>query len=769
MRYSKSLFIFLFVSSALFSAEDIADLEKLLSQDTELKADVGSRSGLKNAMQSNTPIDVITSEQIEKTGLTSLVDVMRYFVAGFNAPEPAITDGSDHVRAYTLRGMSPDQILTLINGKRLHASSLLHINGTIGRGSAHADLDTLPVNMIERIEILRDGAAAQYGSDAIAGVVNIVLKGMGGGSSVALQNALRSGGDGGNLYASMFYSKAMRYDGFINIAAAIKKQEDTDNAGLDARAGVAPVRHTTKMGLPKSDNFQMGANIELPNENDSIVYANANINFRDSEANALYRAPSAYSTNGFLPTINPQIYDYRLGVGVKKEGGIVDWDISSVYGLNEIRFYVKDSMNYSLAPTSQNEFFNGSLKLTQNTTNFDFKKKIQDFALAGGAEYRYEGYKIKNGEESSYYTKMGVTGGAQGLSGYKVESAVDTSRNSYALYFDAKYFINSGSSLDSAVRYERYSDFGATTNYKLAYGYAINDALTFRTSASTGFRAPSLAQSNYSYVSSYTSSKSLVLGGIFRPSEPIAQMYGAKELKAEKSKHLAFGGVYRPSQNGSLTVDFFYNEVDDKIALSRNYTTTSAEQAAYGVSFVSFFTNVFSTKTKGVDIKYEQLFDLPSLKIKSSIWYNYNDNEVTDIKDAKITRSNSFREIDKLENGQPKHSAKWLNALDFGNFSAAVNINYFGSFKDVPPSGEASYNFDPIVTTDCDVSYKYNKNISFAVGGLNIFNAMHSKWDRTISSGGSYFYAKDGLLPYSQYSPMGFSGGYYYIKASVKF
>ncbi len=774
--FGKKLFLCSIAAlNALYAADNGAEneLEMLLSQPTELKAEVGSRSGSKNTLMSNTPVDVITYEQIEHSGLTSLTDVMRYFVAGFNAPEaPSMTDGSDHVRIFTLRGMSPDQVLVLVNGKRVHTTSLLHINGTIGIGTSNVDLDTIAVKSIEKIEILRDGAAAQYGSDAIAGVINIILKGIGHQNSVSIGGGQRSRGDGRTLNADAFVTLPLKYDGFANITLSAKDVKHTDSAGIDARAGVTPPRVTTKLGIPDSTNYLAALNVEAPQDNDVLLYSNAMFNNRDSKANAFYRAPNASALlypNGFSPIINAKINDFTAVVGARGSADeLFEWDISNSYGYNSVHFYVNDTMNYALGLASPTSFDNGSLSFRQNTTNLDLKKKLGALNLAGGAEYRYEEYEIKAGEPSSY-----AGSAAQGLKGYRPENEVLASRNSYAFYLDSKYAATNDLSLDAALRYENFTDFGKTSNVKVAVGYKLLPEILLRSSASTGFRAPSLAQSNYSYASSYTSSGAIKIGGIFSPSAEVSKAFGAKELKPESSKHFALGAVYKPFENTSLTVDYFFNEVSDKIMLSNAFGTSAsaAQQAvldAAGVYTVRFFNNAVDTRTHGVDVRLNHKFEFAGgHHLDFGVWYNYNDNKVVRFNDASITRANSFREIDKLENGQPKHSLKILNALSYDKFDITLNINGFGSYKDVPPSSSVSYTFEPSITTDLDIAYKISKDITVALGGNNIFDSMPSKWDGLSGAGGYYGY--NGILPYSLYSPIGHSGAYYYARATIKF
>lgn len=773
---NKKLFLFSFVACGIFAHADEAllenELEDLLAIKTELKADVGSRSGSKNTFNSNTPIDVITYEQIDSSGLISLTDVMRYFVAGFNAPESSsMTDGSDHVRIWTLRGMSPDQVLVLVNGKRLHTSSLLHINGTIGRGSSHVDLDTIAVKSIERVEVLRDGAAAQYGSDAISGVINIILKGAGHSDSISLSGGQRANGDGQQHNIDAFLSIPTKYDGFVNVTFVAKGQEKTNSAGIDARSGVTPPRVTTSLGIPESKNYLATLNMELPQDNDVVLYSNALLSDRDSKANAFYRAPSASSSalypNGFLPMINAKILDFSGVVGARGEAkDLFKWDISNTYGYNKIGFYTNDTMNYALGASSPTSFDNGGFNFTQNTTNLDIEKKIEGFTLAGGAEYRYEKYQITAGEQGSYSGS-----GAQGLYGYRPESTVEASRNSYALYLDGKYKVTEKFSVDGATRYENFTDFGSTNNVKLALGYKITPEILLRSSASTGFRAPSLSQSNYSFMSTYVDGGTTKLNGIFKPSDEVSKAFGAQDLKPETSKHFSLGTVYKPTDNTSFMIDYFYVTVDDKIMLSNPFgaNATPAQQAvldANGIYRASFFTNAVNTKTQGVDIKLNHTFHFEnSGALDSGMWYNYNDNKVVGFNNLNITRENSLREIDKVENGQPKSSLKILNKYLYSQYEIALNVTRYDSYQEV--RNDIAYKFEPAWTTDLDLAYKISKSATVAIGGHNIFDVMPAKWDSLSGKGTVFGY--DGIVPYSFYSPFGLSGAYYYARATIKF
>lgn len=761
-RQIKYLTISLLLLSSLFASEDILEdsLEDIMNMESELKADVGSRSGAKSFLDSSAPVDVIKAEQINKSGLTSLTDVLRYFVAGFNAPETSVADGSDHVRAFTLRGMSPDQVLVLVNGKRMHTSALLNVNGTIGRGSSNVDLDTIAISSIEKIEILRDGAAAQYGSDAISGVINIILKGIGYENSISVHSGKRLKGDGTQFNADTFISIPLKYDGFVNLTIQAKSQDQTNRAGADSRLSNPTVK--THAGIPDSKNFLAVLNAEIPQENNINIYTNAILNYRDSEASTFFRpsddntATTTLYPDGFLPILNAKILDYSIAIG--ENGELLDgyfWDLSNVYGYNNISYTLRDSMNYSLNASSPTSFYNGSLSFIQNTTNLDVKKRIDDFNLAFGVEYRYENYIIESGEESSY-----IDGGSQGFSGYQDENSVNENRSSYAAYFEGAYDITDDLASKGAIRYENFSDFGSTTNIKLALKYKLIEELLFRSSASTGFRAPSLAQSNYSHTSTFGG----LVKGTYKPDHAVSKLYGATDLKAEKSKHLTIGSVYQPTKDTFLMIDYFFITVDDRIMLSNEFTLTSAEQTLYGVNEARFFTNAVNTETQGLDIKFNHkyTFENDSL-VDFSIWYNYAINKVTGYNDTYTTKENSYAQIDRIENGQPKDSLRILTSYTIENITSTLNISRYGDYSQVIDN--VAYDFNPAWITDLDLSYEVNKRFNIAVGSNNIFDITPNKWDGLSG----YNYGYDGIKPYSRYSPFGYSGAYYYVRANLKF
>jgi len=739
-----------------------------LQTDTELKAEVGSRSGERNLLDANAAVDVVTAKQIESTGLSSLTDVLRYYIAGFNAPETSVADGSDHVRAFSLRGMAPDQVLVLVNGKRLHSSALLHVNGTIGRGSSGVDLDTIAVSSIDRIEVLRDGAAAQYGSDAISGVINIVLKGSGYQNRLATSGGLRSRGDGTRLQGNAFLTLPLQYDGFINMTLEGDKQQQTQRAGVDKRLAVPRV--DTHVGLPDATNYRSVIHAEIPLSNDMMPYFTGLVNKRTSRASAFFRPPSANSApifpNGFLPQINARILDYSLTGGIKGQlSDSLSWELSHVYGYNGFQFLVDNSMNFSLAAASPISFDNGTLSFAQQTTNLDIKNHTESLDVAAGLEMRLESYKIKAGEFASF------TGTAsQGFAGFRPENTVAGKRTNFAFYADSTYRFNPELSLEGAFRVEKSNDFNTTSTVKVAASYKIMPSLMLRSSASTGFRAPSLSQVSYSQTSSFvdTATNLLTSQGTFRPGDPLSIALGAKPLKAEKSQHLTLGAVFQPSPALSLTVDYFYTRVNDRIMLSNDLAGSTPAQAAIlaanNVTKARFFTNAVDTTTQGVDVRINSEYDLAyESKLTLSLWYNYNRNRVLNFNNPVLTRARSFDQVDRMEHGQPKSAWRLLSHYQLGDWDMSLNFSRFGAYRQI--IANQPYDFDAAWTTDMEIKYNVMEGIEIALGGNNIFDTVPNKWKGLSGT----FFGFDGIKPHSRYSPFGYSGAYYYARASVEF
>ena len=776
LRY---IYFYALLSSSLLGADDLSSksLEELIGLEVEPKVEIGSRSGSRDFFNSMVPIDVITQKQIENSGLKKLVQIMSYFIPGFNSPQPAIKDGSDHVQAFTLRGLNPDQVLVLVNGKRLHASALIHVNDTVGRGTSGANLNTIPVISIQRIEVLRDGAAAQYGSDAIAGVINIVLKSGEHANSVSFKTGMNIRGDGKTYQADIFSSIPLDYDGYVNIALDVQKQNTTDRSGVDTRqqysGGSEGTSHTTRLGQPQSATYLFSVNSLSVLKNDITIYTQALLNYQDSTNNAYFRRPLddrndlAVYPDGFEPNIQTKMLDYTMTLGATQNfKGNSSLDISQTLGGNDMHFYVHNSLNDSLSTASPHSFDSGGIRTTQAVTNLDYKTEIQDIQVAVGLEYKYENYAIYAGEKASY--SGSTNAGAQGFPGFSPDNEVDVSRDNYSLYLDINYVITPRLLFNGAIRLEKYSDFSSAYNYKLAMSYKLSPKVLLRASGSTGFKAPSLGQSYYTSNSTTLVNGVLSSTGTFTPMHELSSAFGARALKPEKSKHFTTGLVYKPSRDFSISLDYFYTQIDDRIMLSTNIakgSQTAAKQALftkYNVAQMRYFTNAVNTITQGIDLRINYFYMFSNggnLKVNAS--FSYAQTKVDSFNENAYILFTSLLEKNRIEDAQAKDNIKILCNYEHGPINIALNINRYGSYKDV--FEDKVHRFNAQWSTDLDIAYNVTKKVILAMGGSNIFDSYPDKWGNTGSK------VIGGIVPYSQYSPLGANGAYYYLRIAYEF
>ena len=760
-------------------------LDDLLRVETQLKADVGSRGGSRDALDAEVPIDVITSAQLQASGHTELTRVLSMLIPGFNSPRPSIADGTDHAPPFTLRGLNPDQVLVLINGKRQHQSSLLHINGTIGRGSSSVDLNTIPLRAIERIEVLRDGAAAQYGSDAIAGIINIILKGYGQENQLNLSYGGTTEGDGISKQADLFYSRPLSGDGFINLTGELRDRGSSNRAGPDPRDDG---QVNTHFGDADTQDALLAINAELP-RGDTVWYFHGLYDRRDSRAGAFFRRadddrniPSIYP-DGFLPSIEPEIRDFSATAGVK---GILDngthWNLSYSHGHNDYHFYVDHSLNRSLGEATPTAFDSGATSYTQQIVNLDLNRKFGRHHLAGGYEFRQEHYRIRQGEEASYilgpYAEWYP--GAQGFGGFMPENEVSARRRNHAAYIDHKLGVNQWLMLDTAARAEHYSDFGSTLDGKLAIRARPTEDLLLRASTSTGFRAPSLSQANFTSTAMIRDGESIIQYGTYGVDHPVAQALGATELKPEKSRHFTAGVVFQPSSQLTASADYFLTDIDDRIMATgyiASWNLESLSQEAvdilkqHGVDGAVYFTNAIGTRTKGFDLRLDYSRELANAsKLKLSGAYQQSETRITHVNPAPSVLGvdmtdlilDSFTRV-TTENGQPSEAFKLWTRYESANYDLILNLNRFGEFSSTK-SGE-KMTFGAKWTVDMEFAYRISKNTTLALGGENIFDTKPQEWGETDDS----LMGSGKVIRYSQYAPFGYNGAYYYLRLGTRF
>ncbi len=760
-------------------------LDDLLRVQVPLKANVGSRAGAQSALEATVPIDVYTAEQLLSAGQMQLTQALAALVPGFNYPRPSIADGTDHVPPFTLRSLSPDQVLVLVNGKRQHASALLHTNGTIGRGSSGVDLNTIPLLAVERVEVLRDGAAAQYGSDAIAGIINVVLKGYGQSSQALLGWGRTTAGDGIGRQAALLQTMALAEDGFINWTAELRDRSATNRAGPDPNDGH---RINLQFGDADTQDLLLAVNAELPH-GDTTWYAHGQLARRHSSAGAFYRyassdrnLPDIYP-DGFLPKIAPRITDLSATLGAKGIlGGGTHWNVAYTGGMNRFDFYVKDSLNRSLGLQTPTAFNSGGTSLAQHTLNVDLRHAWGPHTLSGGYEYRWEDYRIRAGEWASYVLgpDSAEYPGAQGFGGFAPENATHVNRSSHALYGELAYALRPKLQLSTAVRAEHFSDFGATVNGKLALRFQPSTHWLLRSSVSTGFRAPSLAQSHFTSTSMVRDGGDILQYGNYGVDHPVAQALGAKNLKAEKSRHWALGAVWQPTPELTASVDGFVTDIADRIMptgyiagwnLAHLSPQAQAVLQQYGVDGATYFTNAVSTRTRGFDLRLDYQWDTaPGRRWQLNAAYQYASTRIRRANAAPailgVGMSDLILSPDvrvTMESGQPKSSVKLWAQYSTPQYDLALNLSRFGSYKST--YGDIPVRFGARWTLDAQLNYRLGKNTTLTVGGTNILNTRPAQWGATddpITGAGK-------SVRYSQYAPFGYNGAAYYLRLGVQF
>jgi iron complex outermembrane receptor protein len=587
---------------------------------------IGSRSAKeRTTVDSAVPIDVFGEDALTAFGQTETSRMLQFAAPSFNFSTSTISDGSDIVRPATLRGMQPDQTLVLVNGKRRHSSALMHVNGSIGRGSAGVDLNAIPPSSIARIEVLRDGAAAQYGSDAIAGVINVILKDQNETIDTYAQWGQTYEDDGDTGIISVNAGFPLWNDGFVNLTGEYRDRERTNRAGNDPRqqynfqeqvlgqpqltAGTLdPLeatfdRNNHRYGDPDSENIYFSWNAGLPVFGESEIYTFGSYADRDGESGGFYRrnydarSIPAIHPNGFLPLIDTTVTDTSAGLGIKGEFlGNWIYDTSVVYGENEFEFDITNSNNVALGPiNSPTSAKAGKLITDQLVFNVDIAADwdmMSGVSTAFGFEWRQDGYEIEAGQYDSYAgptttppanepDQYGGTpaAGIQVFPGFQPVNAVDEDRDAWGIYGDLEMDITDRWLLGLALRFEDYDDFGNTTNGKLSTRYFVVDSVALRAAVSTGYRAPSLQQQFFNN----TSTQFVTVNGVpnvptevgtFRNDSPVvSQGFGIPQLKEEESTNVSAGFTWSPTDNFSLTADAYYIKVDDRVVLSGQFAS----------------------------------------------------------------------------------------------------------------------------------------------------------------------------------------------------
>ncbi|CAM3520339.1 TonB-dependent siderophore receptor [Elizabethkingia occulta] len=871
---------------------------------------VGSRSGGRSKADSPVPVDVFN---LKETSLvlpqTNINQILNAVAPSFTSTVQTNADGTDHLDPAQLRGLGPDQVLVLVNGKRRHTSALINVNGSPGRGTVGTDLNAIPSFALSRIEVLRDGASAQYGSDAIAGVMNLQLKrdtgkltgqvsyggyltdaaknhtgnwdgdqiqvdlnygakvGKKGGfvnvtfSSQYRNPTFRAGVESGNIYNAYNAIEKRAAEGGVNLSSYFSNinqikgtpneqqfvglvhqyaqkvgyfdnayQQQIQNANtITALQGLLGGNYTDQelayrgqdrrdfnmwVGQSKLNNNQIFVNAEIPLNDTWKVYTFGGYGYRYGTSGGFYRRPNQSRTftglylDGYLPKINTDIHDVSLSAGVKGTWDGWNVDFSNTFGQNAFNYTINNTGNTSLRFNSPSTFNAGGLRFLQNTINLDFSKKFDVFDglnFAFGGEQRHENFQITPGDPTSYLTYdvngnpvtdfanqvrptdffgNALPGGSQVFAGFRDVNAVKKSRNSYAAYADAEVNFTNWLLVDGAVRYENYSDFGNTVNFKLASRIKLTKDLNFRFAGSTGFRAPSIHQIYYNTTSTLYTNGQLLEVGTFSNDSKVAGLVGIPKLKQETSQSVSAGFTYKiPALNLNITADGYWIKVKNRIVLTGQFTrpanpSTPAQielQQAFdaaGVNAAQFFANAIDTETRGVDVVISHNYKTAGFSLKNDFAINLNKTKrVGDIHSSDLLHNAGLDNVYFSENSRiyleeavPRVKASLAHTLQFGKLDVYVRNTYYGKVTgaDVIVQPNTHQIMSDRVITDLSVAYGFSKNISLTLGANNVFDVYPSRNLPVSSNNDQFVYTRST-------SQFGMNGRYVFTRLNFNF
>jgi iron complex outermembrane receptor protein len=821
---------------------------------TEVVA-VGTRRVDRTALESAVPIDVVNMrELVTITPQTDVTQILTYVVPSFNSNRQTSAGGSDHIDPSSLRGLGTDQMLVLVNGKRRHTTALINLLGNRGVGNVGYDLNTLPGNGIDRVEILRDGAAAQYGSDAIAGVMNIGLKTDSKGGNVLVSSGIHTAGDGLSTLLSVNKGLKLGTKGFLNLTGDVDHRGSTTRDysrdlssrpvfSFDAAEEAAFLKANGKTyadfeqqnGDAQIRNVRGLFNASLPVSDQMRFYSFGGYNFRRGKAVAPWVLPATQPADivpsifplGYQPNINTRVHDASGAVGAVLDLKGWSLDLSHVVGYNQMRYDLNNTLNTSMGESSPTEFEAGGYQFRQNVTNATanrlFPTVLAGTSVAFGAEYRTEKYEIVAGDEASsrLFDSGSSAIGSQGFVGFSRESAESSlgTRNNVGGFLDVEVDITKKWSVNTALRYENYSDFGSAFIYKVTSRLQLLKPLAVRAAYNTGFRAPSLQQEFFSQLTSTPTPEGVFFSGLFNNSSPVAVAAGIPKLKEENSRNISAGLVLTPSPIFSVAVDAYQINIDDRIVLSGIFRAGSTPEldGALRVAQVSqaqFFTNAVDTRTQGVDVvtSFRKGVSRGTLSLSAAV--NLNRTTIQKIQvpplfqglatdrtpqpENALNLSTSYvdqRQLSLLRTGNPRGKAFLTAGYELGKASLLARGTYFGavSYYDSNPEGNdfGSYflQYDPRFVTDLILTYRPIKELSLTGGVQNLFDVYpNTRLEAarngrppgegrfaTVESFNNYYQTRFGrpsnlpgnrdIFPYDPVQ-MGFNGRFVYLKAA---
>jgi iron complex outermembrane receptor protein len=805
--------------------------------DAQVMVVIGSRAAPRSVGDSPVPVDVISGDEFQKNGAQDMVSMLASVVPSFNVNAQPISDAATLVRPANLRGLPPDNTLILVNGKRRHRASVIaFLGGGISDGSQGPDISVIPTIALKQVEILRDGAAAQYGSDAIAGVINFVLKDAPEGGMFEAKYGEFYEGDGQTVQYSANIGVPLTDAGFANFSFEWKEQDPTvrsvqrdDELNLIA-AGNTNIRQPFAQvwGTPEvNDDFKIWVNTGLDLGNEKEAYMFANWAERTVEGGFFFRNPNTRAgvfsgddgatlligdmtpndgnacpvvpivnhvpdanafglvaaddncfsfqemfPGGFTPFFGGQVVDVSLTAGSKGVfSNDISYDVSAYIGENSTEFQINNTVNASLGPNTPTGFKAGSYTQREKAVNADFVKALDVTTLAWGFEWRQDTFEIGAGDATSFeigpLATQGFSSGSNGFNGFSTRSQGSFSRHNVSAYFDVEHEFTDDLLVDLAVRYEDFSDFGTTTNFKLSGIYSINEEFSIRGGVSTGFRAPTIGQSNVTNVTTaFDSSLRLVDQATLPPTNPISVQLGAKPLEPEDSESYSFGLVYENEGGLFITADFFHIEVTDRIAQTSDLAVSQTDidallaqgiQDAANFTSIKFFTNDFDTTTEGLDLVISYVAEIvEGTDTKFNFAYNHTTTEV----DAFNPDIIGGIRVRQLEENLPEDKFTFTIAHSQGDWDSFFRINYYGDYFEAHLDTDSlPIDADSAVTVDAEVAYNISEDLRLAFGAQNLFDEFPDENPHGGVAGAKYAVT----------SPFGFNGGFWYVKAQYSF
>lgn len=828
----------------------VAFTQQAVAQDADADADeygeieevvaTGTRGQPRSVTESMVPVDVITADEFLSQGGTDLSDLIRNVVPSYSVNMQPISDAATVVRPANLRGMAPDHTLVLVNGKRRHRSAVIFWLGNgVADGAQGPDISPIPAIALKQVEVLRDGASAQYGSDAIAGVLNFIMKDAREGVTVEAKYGSFYEGDGDVYSIAANIGLPLGDEGFVNVSVEYGESDPTDRSVQRADAAALIAAGNTAVANPAQiwgspiidDDIKVMINLATGVGDGMEVYAHGNyaektveggfffrnpdtrgavfsadggltrlvgdetpgdgvtcpggIDFSDpnlgipnplvigsaGEAAAvaqIFADPNCFLMNelfpgGFTPRFGGDVVDFAIVGGLRGEtaSGLL-WDGSFGYAMNEVDFFINNTVNASLGSSTPVNFDPGKQTQTEFNLNFDVSYAFDNGNIAGGLEYRDEEFEIGLGQTESWsigpLADQGFSAASNGFPGFSPIAAGTWSRDNIAVYTDLEVSPTDDWMLGFATRFEDFDDFGTTFNGKFSTNFRINDRLAWRASASSGFRAPTPGQSNAFNVSTEfdLAIMDLVNNGTIPAGSAVAALRGGKPLEAEKSINLSVGAILTLGEV-DVTIDYFNIELQDRLGISQNFSLTPQEvidllaegvTSAGNLANFRFFVNDFETTTQGIDIVGNYTADMLGGTTDWTLAFNWTDTKVDKFNPLTLDDTR----IKELQEGLPGIRANLTaNHQATDRFRVLARLSYYDEWFD--SEDVATYGDEWLV--DLEAAYSVNDNLTLTVGAQNIFDVFPGENTGARSGVGNR---------YSQYTPFGFNGGFWYAR-----